>query len=458
MPSLDRHRGSVRSLIRSIPKIKSFESIVLLYLFTLHADQLSLPLGGLQIRLNNLIGILLLISLLLESRASIVQLPKSYFRGFMLLTLSVVLSLLLSPYKARCFFFLVFFLFTLLVYVCLPLMLIKKLGFDRFFLLLTLSFVLVGLYAFVQLVLGFCGIRDLFVSQEIHGNLYRPNAFAYEPSFYALYFTPFVIYLNYRWLTTTESPLTWTKILFVNFLYLVSTASSCIFGYMIFFGLTLFTKARRRLLKLTPPLIFMFGAFCALQPTFANKYFLKFFIGGIYHPSSLERLANLINAFKVFLSYPLFGVGLGGFPPFLYSAFLNYSQEYTFLYQGLLLPTQEQPLKLFEASSVSTELLASLGLFGLVGFGLLLVLFCKTAKQALQTASPERSSRITAFFIASLTMLILLQMNQGLLRSYVWVWLTVSGSFFLTSEMDEPAPKKGHSNKVLVAHFRKVES
>ena len=115
-----------------------------------------------------------------------------------------------------------------------------------------------------------------------------------------------------------------------------------------------------------------------------------------------------MRCWDLFLENPFFGVGLGGVGKELY-------MQHHFGDAAVLLtnPTLEQ-LEPFDPMNVTTEILASLGLFGTFAFALLLFRCAKYLR-------PH-----TPFFLSTIVMLTALQFNQGLFRPYVWVHLALA--------------------------------
>ena len=96
----------------------------------------------------------------------------------------------------------------------------------------------------------------------------------------------------------------------------------------------------------------------------------------------------------------------------------------------------ENPLKLFEPSNVMTEILASVGIVGCVAFLCILFCYLRTAKQVLQAqeTSPEKKHWTFLFLISALVLLVVLQFNQGLLRTYTWTHLALTFALMVKKE------------------------
>jgi hypothetical protein len=410
-------------------RIDLFAVLLLLYFMTLHADKLNCTVGGFTIRFNNVVAFLLIALLLIRFRFHLLPIHKKMAYPLVGIALSLLLSFIFSPYKQRCFFYLGWYGLTVLCYVLLPYLLVKMWDVKKVFTLYCFSFLCVGFYAALQLLMSFFGLHDPFADQYIKGDIVRPNACCFEPSFYALYMTPFVFMYNYHYLAAFESPFfifqkkkLW-QLCFINILYLISTSTAVFFAYIAFFSLLFLQKLNRK--KMAK---FILGFCCSafalalIFPFMVRHFFLKFFFYGFMaHHSFYERFLGLVNGWTIFLRHPLLGVGLGGYPPYLMEAFLTSDPSFTFLKMHELIGEVSNPVKLFDAMSTSTELLASLGIVGAVAFSLLLLALF-TFKGGVGHDKYLASSLLISFAVT----ILVLQFNQGLFRTYIWTHLALT--------------------------------
>lgn len=426
-----------------------FLSVVFFYFLTLHADQLHFVIGGQTVRLNNLVAILLTFFLVLRPEARVFCINRKLAYGVLALSASLGLSFVCSPYKGRCFYFLGWYGMTIVCYLGLPYLLFRLFEPKKILQLYFASFLLVGLIAALQWVFSFAGFTIPFASQIIRGTLVRPNAFAYEPSYYALYMTPFVVIATLHALLQKEGDfflfrkMTKKKLLFIHLLFLISTATSTLFSYFIFacvLAVIWATTGWRKSIPLKAKTI-LGGGICIAGlmaflwvafPDIAKQFYLKFFVQDFRsHHSFFERWAGIVNAWKIFLEHPLTGVGIGGIPTHLYDAWLKGDTSYLFLFQEDWIVDYERAIKLFEPSNVWTEVLASTGVVGAVAFLFLLYCYGQLVHQTRNDKSLDLFLRnwVFIFFVSVIVMLIVLQFNQGLLRTYIWTHFAIAFAF-----------------------------
>lgn len=408
-----------------------FDLLLFFFFFTLHADKLNLAFGGFSLRLNNFVTFALVVGLFVRFQIRSFTFNKHLLIGLLAVGGSLCLSLLVSPYPKRCLFFFCWYGFTILCYVVLPYLLVSLFGEKKVLKAYIISFLAVGSYAILQLVLSVAKIQDPFCGQFIKdGWIVRPNGCAYEPSYYALYMTPFVMLVNFHYLANRTAPffsfppLQLKHLLFVNFIYVVSTSTSTLFAYLVFFGVVFILSFTSRFHFLKRAITRFFFGFLGILlacvvclPFLMKRYFLKFFTKGFAsHGSFLERWAMIQNAWDLFLEHPLLGIGLGGIPSYFYDAWIEGTQKYLFVWQGIFLSGGEASMKHFEPTNVITEILASLGIVGLLTFAFLIGTLFYYVRKNLNRAPIT----IINLAISVIVMLVVLQFNQSVFRTYIW--------------------------------------
>lgn len=206
-----------------------FYPILFLYFLTLHADVLSLTLKGFTFRYNNFIAFALIVALMLRFRREFFSIDKRITIPLLMLTASLLISFFFSSYKRRCFLFFGWYGLTMICYFWLPYQIMHKLDVKKVLKLYFWSFIGVGLFA----------VKELGHFFQTHLRE-RPHAFTYEPSYYALYMTPFIVMVNFYYLFLQEKKRMSLKLLlFINFLFMISFSTSAFVTYL-FFGIAIF--------------------------------------------------------------------------------------------------------------------------------------------------------------------------------------------------------------------------
>lgn len=403
---------------------------------------LEIHFSAFSIKISRFLGITLFLSLFLSNCFRLIS--KTFFYCFLWILASFLISSCLS--KA--------FLASLggcgagvIAYVCfflVPINLIHLFGKEKILRLYFASFVCVGLHAILQPVLSFFGILEPFATQTIGtSNFVRGQSWLYEPSYYALFATPFVFFLNTRFMLSGRPPLFY--LLCANLFLLVSTSTGGFFSYCIYFFLCLglsFTPLVKRhfpiLRKKTAYFLLSFllcmgTLFLFLKHLFLHTFFKFFYFGLLMHWSFAERYEKIVECWEIFRSAPLFGIGLRNIEYHLYTRAhfeevvpLNEGFEWRELFQN------------YTASNTLMELLASLGIFGLSGFLMLIIviirLFCATLKDA--RVALEEKKVLFSLLLSILVMLICLQFNQELFRNYVWAHMGISIGYLLQVRRD----------------------
>jgi O-antigen ligase len=337
--------------------------LIFLYFFTTCADLLHIQLSLFRIKANHAIALTLCGIVFLGHRKW--ELDRRLFFSLCGIAISMVLSLWNSEYLPRSIAHFAIFWFTALMYFILPLNLIAIYGRKDIFMLYTFSFIATGLFAALQFVSSFFGITFPFVSQYLLGSIARGQAMAFEPSYFALYMSAYVMYWNAKQLTSLKRH--WGRMIIINLLLLVSTSTGAFFAYFIFFFVVLLFQRLswakefkkivfRKILFLSAVLILVFLSFFLVAPDLFQITFWKFFANGFMaHHSFTERWQGIVNAWEVFLAHPWFGVGIGGIGPHLY-------KEY-FAQEILVAPTVAM-MELYDPTNVLTEVFAALDCAG----------------------------------------------------------------------------------------------
>lgn len=345
----------------------------------------------------------------------------------------MLVSSLFGFHTSRSLGYVMVFLFTFLGYFYLPSLLIREMGPKKILPMYFVSFVLIGLYGFSQVLFSKVGLILPFVTQYA-AHMARGQGLCYEPSYYALYMTAFVMFFNAMRLYRTDKPIGWFSFLGVNLLLIASTSTGVIFSYPLFIFLYLLTAfvpcTKRHVTAVFKRTFVMFVFFITLMlgllVLFPEDFlitFYKFFdLGFTKHWSITIRFQGIVNALSVFFDHMFFGVGVGGVGPYLFDQF-----HHGAIAEGLT------EVEIYDPTNAATELLASLGLIGLIGYVLLgarvWMVFKRSLEQSMQVSNEERKMAI-ALMLSLICSLCVLQFNQGLFRSYVWLHAGICFGYF----------------------------
>lgn len=408
---------------------KPFLFLLFLYFISTPIDLIYVHALLFKIKPNNFIStITFFISFLIFQKIHIIN---SYFYPTLFILLCLITSAIQSINLAASLGFIAFFAFNYVFYFTttyhlfffIPAKRILKIYFSAFF--------CTGIYAFTQLLLSLFGVILPGVTQYIFA-LARGQAFAQEPSYYALYMTPFAMFYNTVYLMKPNSERKFRDIFWPNFFLLVSTSTGCFFTYLFFlFMLVLFHSLD--LLKLSVSKLFIkfsvisatiFGVCWLTYKELIITGFLKFFYTGItVHHSVTGRWASLVDYWNIFLEHPLIGIGLGSGPSYL----LKKQNSETF---NLLDP---ELFSDYAPSNVTTEILASMGILGGFGFLFLFYSLIKNFRSTLKikTITEEERRNLIGLAISLCTTLFTLQFNQSIMRAYLWVHFGISVGYMM---------------------------
>ena len=384
--------------------------LLFLYFIATPADKLHIPFVLFKIKLTNLLCPLIAMGFCLLYRQ--LHLERSYIWIFFYLLACMLLSASLSAYFSTAIWFVLFFVFTFLFYFLLPMQFVAHLPQETVWSAYSAAFIGTGLYVAAQYTCSLFGVNLPGVEQWF-GTVARGSAFCYEPSYYALYFTPFLMFENARYFMGSAERIKTGALLFYNLCFLLSTSTSCFFIYLFFYLLQPYRALR---------LLALFGVLCgAIYLVFPEMFqmLFKFFYIGLTHYSFVERWEGLVRDWNFFLEFPWIGMGLGAIP--------SYMQELAY---GNAWHADIDLRYAFISTYVTMELLASLGLLGTVGFIWLIARiafdFWRTLRMPITL---EERIRLKSLAISLLVLLFAMQFNQSMMRAYVWVHVAIAVAY-----------------------------
>ena len=279
---------------------------------------------------------------------------------------------------------------------------VKLYGLSKFLHLFRLSlywqFVILVLQYVLKTVLNY--ELPILPSYGEYGGVFRFNLWFYEPSYLATYLS-FWFTLSLYMLLIGRDKSYWKDILMGLSMFLISTSTTgfvsialaCIIVYFIWI-LKCFTPQ-----KLIFPVIVLFGLLI-FRLAFPNIF--EVYVGRLFDRSlndaSGGRIAGWAETWDVFCQNPLFGVGPGN-----YGLYLSGNAE--------LVP-----------SNVTLELMATVGILATIAFyGLTVSLFVKAVKLNRKLHN-QISIILVGCSVALIVFTIILQVNQGYLRLYHWMF------------------------------------
>ncbi len=417
--------------------INWFLVLVFVYFVTLSADLLQIKLWLFKPKINHLIAVLLFLVVFLSGQFRVMD--KTLFVCFLGLLSACCISSLFSCNPLRSLGYAAVAAFSYVMYFLLPLNLFRL--FDRRLLLRLYfaSFIVIGVHACSQFLCGFFGMIDPFVTQVYGDKLVRAQSWTYEPSYYALFMTPFVVYMNAQFLIAEKKErLSFILIVGCNALLLVSTATSGFFSYFIFL-LTclcllpqyrgLFPQFFKRICRFALAFLVFCSGIGILFTQYISLTYFKFFNWEFFkHISFRERWERITFAWKTFCEHPLWGTGLGDPEQQLYAT-THFNNPHILLHH----PTLDM-FDTFTMTNVFTEVLASLGLYGISVLLLTIYIMIKKLHMARKNLPRPDQIIIVPLLTSLVVMVLCLQFNQGIFRNYVWVHMAISMGFLFSAQ------------------------
>lgn len=410
--------------------------LIFLYFFTTSADLLQIEISLFHAKVNHLLALFLFFIFSMHQKKWLLP-EKKLAVAFLGTVFVMLISGLMGTYPYRSCTYVGVYIFTFCVYFLLPFSFFVSYGHKKIFTLYWAAFLSTGLFALLQFIVSLVGITAPFVTQFVAHTFARGQAMTYEPSYYALFMVPYVMYFNARFLfdcKTVFSPSKLGALFGKNILLLVSTSTGAFFAYFIFFFVVLAASrlqwvklCGRKLVRKVFEICTLFAAFFLgiflIAPKLFKESFWKFFaVGFMSHGSFQERWEGIVGAWDVFLENPFFGVGIGGVGPLIY--------QNLFFNGDVSLSIHEPYAKMFDyfdPTNVFSELLGSIGCIGLVAFvwlGYSYLRYMHTIMKKQELSNEEKSISF-GLLVSVLVMLIVLQFNQNLFRSYIWVHLGI---------------------------------
>jgi hypothetical protein len=293
------------------------------------------------------------------------------------------------------------------------------------------SFTILSLFGILQFVAGLLGIQTALIQQWwVEGKLARVNGFSYEPSYFATYLM--LGWVTLAALTANRKSLSVQRIIkSPNVHLIIITAalllSSSRMGIMAMLGWSIWV-CLSAVFQRTEKLSITRGVF-AMVPLCAIAGLTIFWpaLGGSTEDRSLfldgtglagtashsvdQRSDKMQETLDVFLSNPIIGVGVGGVAE---EVARNLGRD----------PFNREDLKISEGMCVTLEILAGTGIGGLVLAGSFFFQTYKLKDIGKKTGSASLNF-LGPLASALVVELLLLQLNQNILRQYLWQHIAI---------------------------------
>ena len=301
-----------------------------------------------------------------------------------------------------------------------------------------LTFVIISLFSLVQFTMGFLGFGDIFLVETwwIQNKIPRINGFSYEPSFFAAYLITgwaMITWLNYKkvFIFTENRQFLFTIIMMLPLVLSGSRLGVLMMALFYFFLLSLnilrsvyYYKLSARLKLFTP---FTFTAMTVIVVgifvSMTIDYRLLLMGLGASGNSVSIRSQGFMYVINIFLENPIFGVSLGG---------LSYHVAKA---QGLSVGSFADSK--IEGNGIILEIFAATGIVGGILFTLYLCLLCFTSLKASRLVQGREGTYIFAALVSLITLWLILQPNQNVLRPYFWMHLGILSGLLSRIGKDE---------------------
>jgi len=263
------------------------------------------------------------------------------------------------------------------------------------------SFLLQGIYIFIQFYLGLKKIPDPFFGTHFHGDIPRPSIWFYEPSFLATYLTLFVALSVFLFLNLPNPKRKyWLGLALAAIICTTSSAGYIGIALCIFFGILFspylkFNYKIKNFFLMTITVSLFLLVINIIKPEIIDTFIGRLFRIGIQR-SSGNRFDIMSQTISVIDNFFFFGIGPGAYPFY----------------------TKGSP-----PSNITLEILANLGLTGLISFGFFAILPIIYLSAKLKHHHHSEAVIAKGFIFAFWIFLIVLQANQNYLRLYIWMFL-----------------------------------
>lgn len=319
------------------------------------------------------------------------------------------------------------------------------------------SFVFVALFGLVQFISPALGLGDSLLIQQwwLPGILPRLNGFSYEPSYFSTYLLIGWVICAYL----LESKTSLFARSHLRFYFWVITLAlilgSSRMGLLMmliwylqyplrFIGRLGHGYIHKRFAGITLILFGMTLLLIGLVINFVGFDEISFLFsglgieGGASH-SVDDRKGGMTETLLIFMDSPFIGYSLGGVAPAI--AQMHGVTDINF-----------EVAKSYEGLSIFLEVLAASGLFGFMPFAMFVLLIISKPLHLARKVSSEPSKVLVALTLSLIFELAILQLNQNILRPYLWMHIAVLAACYSAfRRRDNAIDTTGTQSPVLVA-------
>ncbi|MDC0490905.1 hypothetical protein OAN81_06640 [Paracoccaceae bacterium] len=420
-----------------IKNIAPREFILFLAMLTSSFDVFLVINLGPNFRITQLfILVLLFFVLLYDNTRKII--PPSYFSLLFLFFLLNFIFVLNSGYLQKGIAYALWLGFNLLTLFLASSVFYISSNYERLMKFYLLTFVIVGFFALVQFIMGFLGFGEFFLVKTwwIQNKIPRINGFSYEPSFFAAFLIigwTMITWLNFKkvFIFTKNLQYTFTIIMMLP---LVLSGSRLGIIMMALFYLYLFitilmntmcsAKLSTKMSLFTPFFVTLLSAIVVSFIVLMTIDYRLLFMGlGASGNSVSIRSQGFMYVINIFFENPIIGVSLGGLSYYVAKA------------QGLSVGSFADAK--IEGNGIILEIFAATGIIGGMLFTSYFCLLCVKSLKVSRRVKEREGTYIIAVLVSLITLWLILQPNQNVLRPYFWMHLGILSGLLSRIDRDE---------------------
>lgn len=313
---------------------------------------------------------------------------------------------------------------------------IENLPVNRVLRVYLLSFALLAVFGLIQFAFGLVGI-SLFTAQWwVLNHLPRVNGLSYEPSYFSSYMLIgwvlcYFLTRKNTFLFSRQVQLGLLALMGVS-IFLSTSRMGIVFVMAIlgwdlgkmFINALITKKISRRNLLLQ--IVFVSAIVGTLMYVFADETRTKRYLQGtgVRAGDSFsrdERMRQMEQVVTVFLKSPFIGYSLGGVSPAIAES------------EGEIIDNQEDAKK-FEGLNIYLEVLAASGVIGFLFFAWFMWRLLEQprwlAKLLKRQMRNHESTLLNSIFGAMVAELLILALNQNILRPYLWIAIGLTNALY----------------------------